>query len=293
MSSQKTVKAEILEWCSATHVVMQIERHNLERHNLAVQYPVIALTLARQNKDSTLLAINAAIDRGDPVDDSIACVVGVSPQSVGCLVDVAPETVTEEWLTCPIELFWAMDVLHPLDCPQTTDEWALLRKLWINTGLEKYKDYRTSAGASRERQKVLEYLFRGLCAQGYGEATQALADRLVALLPDIETDPQRILSFHCYVSFVKDSLSWAILRGRTGAWNGAERLLMRYSPGELIRQWESWRCIVAAHGESQLEVVSRPEDIAKSQWIMRIVVPDFDELVRWFDYAPMNTCSIL
>ncbi len=288
MFFQKAMKAEILEWCLATHVSMQIERQNL-----AARYPVVALALARHNFDSTLLAINAAIDRGDPVDDSIACVVGVNPSALGYLVDVAPETVTEAWLRCPIELFWAMDVLYPLNGPRTTDEWALLRKLWINTGLEEHEEYRTSAGISRDRQKVLEYLFRSLCAQGYGETTKMLADRLVALLSDIETDPERIWPFHCYVSFVEESLSWAIRRGRLGVWNGAERLLMRYSPGELIRQWESWRCIVAAHGESQFEVVSRSEDIAKTQWIMRIVVPDFDEVVRWFDYSPMNTCSIL
>jgi hypothetical protein len=282
MLPQETMKAEIQEWCAATQVSIQIARHNL-----AARYPVIALALARQNESPTLLAINAAIGRGEAADNAIAGIVGVSPSAVGRLENINPETVTDAWITCPIELFWAMDVLHALDSPQTPEEWRLLRRLWINTGLEQFESYRTAVGISRERQIVLEYLFRGLCAQGYGEATQVLADRLVALLPGIETDPERIWPFHCYVSFVEEALTRTIRQGCTGSRNGAEHLLVRYSPTELIRQWEIWRCVVAAHGDAQFEVLREPEDIAKTQWIMRIVVPDFDEAVRWLSHHPM------
>lgn len=282
MSSRDSVKEEILDWCKAIHVTIQ----NV-RHNLAAQYPVIALALARPNESPTLLAINAAIDRGEPVDSAIAGIVGVRPAAVARLENVAPETVTEAWVKCPIELLWAMDILHPLGGPETPEGWSLLRKLWINTGLEEHESYRTAVGISRERQIVLEYLFRGLCAQGYGEASEVLADRLVALLPGIKTDPEWNWPFHCYVSFVEMSLYWAIRRGRIGSWANAERLLMRHSPTELIRQWESWRCIVAAHGEAQLEVVSGSDDIAKTQWIMRTVVPDYDEAVQWLSHHSM------
>ncbi|KAF0163573.1 MAG: hypothetical protein FD157_2903 [Rhodocyclaceae bacterium] len=269
------MKAEILEWCAATHVIMQ-----KVRHNLAARYPVIALALARSNENPTLLAINAAIDRSEPVANAIAGIVGVSPAAVDRLENVASETVTEAWVKCPIELFWAIDVLHPLDGPQTPEEWGLLRKLWINTGLEEHESYRTAVGISRDRQLVLEYLFRGLCAQGYGEATQVLSDRLVALLPGIETDPEYIWPFPCYVSFVEEALTRMVGRKRAEPSNDAECLLMGYPLVELIRQWESWRCIVAAHGKVQIEVVSGSEDLAKTQWIMRIVIPDFDKAIR-------------
>jgi len=282
MLSPENMKSEIRDWCAASHVSMQ-----RARHNLAARYPVIALVLSRPNESPNLLALNAAIDRGEPPDNAIASIVGVSLAAVDRLEHFAPESVSEAWLKRPIELLWAMDVLHPLDGPQTSEEWVLLRKLWINTGLEEHKSYRTAVGISRERQIVLEYLFRGLCAQGYGDTTQVLADRLIALLPGIETDPEYIWPFHCYVSFVEEALTWTIRQGFIRPWDGYVYLLMRYPPAELIRQWESWRCVIAAHGKAQFAVVSGAEDIAKAQWIMRIVVPDFDEAVRWLNHHPL------
>lgn len=277
------MKVEILDWCTAIHVTIQ-----RIRHNLAEQYPVIALALARPNENPTLLAINAAIDRGEPVDSAIAGIVGVSPAAVGYLENVAPETVTEAWVNCPIELLWAMDILHPLGGPETPEEWGLLRKLWINTGLEEHKSYRTAVGISHEGQIVLEYLFRGLCAQGYGEATQEIADRLVGLLPGIEADPELIRPFHCYVSFVEKALlDRTIRRRRAGSLDGPAHLLMRYSPTDLIRQWERWRCVVAAHGNAQDKVVSGSEDFEKTEWIMQTVMPDYDEAMRWLRRYPL------
>jgi hypothetical protein len=283
MSSRESVKEEILDWCKAIHVTIQ----NV-RHNLAAQYPVIALALARPNESPTLLAVNAAIDRGEPVDSAIAGIVGVSPAAVARLENIVPETVTEAWVKCPIELLWAMDILHPLGGPETPEGWCLLRKLWINTGLEEHESYRTAVGISRERQIVLEYLFRGLCAQGYDDATHELADRLVALLPGIEADPELIWPIHCYVSFVEKALlDRTIRRRRAASLDGPAHLLMRYSPIDLIRQWERWRCIVAAHGNAQDEVVSGSEDFEKTQWIMQTVVPDYDEAVRWLRRYPL------
>lgn len=287
MSPQVAMKSEILEWCSATHVGAQ-----RARHILAKRYPVIALALARQDGNPSLLAISAAIDRGDPLDKAVATLVGVSPAAVAGLENVAPETVTEEWLNCPIELFWAMDVLHSLERPQTPEEWDVLRKLWINTGLERDEAYRHAVGISRKRQVVLEYLFRGLCAQGYGEPVRALADRLVAPLPGIETDSEFILPFSFYVGFVEMLIAPTRLLKRTESSNDAERLLMRYPPCELIRQWESWRCIVAAHGDAGFEVVCECEDMAKARWIMRTVALDFDEAVRWVECHPRQSASL-
>ncbi len=252
----------------------------IARRVLSARYPVIALVLARQDGNTTLLAINAAIDRGEPIDTAVVTLVGVSPPALACLENVTPEAVTEAWLKCPLELLWAMDVLHPLDIPQTPEEWDVLRKLWINTGLEEDDAYRNAASIGRERQIVLEYLFRGLCAQGYGESVRNLADRLAALLPGIETDPEMIWPFSCYVSFVEESLALTFQRGCAEPWNGANRLLVRYSPTELIRQWESWRCVIAAYGEVGVEIVSGPTDIAKSQWILRVVVSELGEAMR-------------
>ena len=244
------------------------------RHTLASAYPVVALALARPHENPTLLAISAAIDRGEPLGAAVAALVGVSPSAVAHLEYVDPETVTDEWIKRLIELFWAMDVLDPLDGPQTPEEWGVLRKLWINSGLEGHEAYRTAVGIGRERKIVLEYLFRGLCAQGYGESTRTLADRLVATLPGIETDPERIWPFSCYVSFVEEVLTRTIRRGRAESWNGAERLLMRYPPMELIRQWECWRSVIAAHGKAGIEIVVGPTDLAKCLWILRLVIPD-------------------
>lgn len=295
MSSQKTMKAEILEWCAATHVSVQ-----KTRHDMAARYPVIALALARQSENPTLQAIAAAIDRGEFLDNAIAGIVGVNPSAVRHLKNVAPKAVTDSWIRCPVELFWAMDVLHPLDSPQTPEEWSLLRKLWINTGLEVHESYRTAVGISRERQMVLEYLFRALCAQGYGDATQVLADRLVAALPCTETDSEYIWPFDCYVGFALLAMAPAFHRRRIGVkgaakhllplrlFRGAERLLfLRYSPAELIRQWESWRWIVAAHGKAGFEFVTGEHGILTAQQIMRTVMPDFDETGRWLNCHPM------
>ena len=275
------MKSEILEWCSATHVSTQSARRAL-----AEQYPVIAVVLARQDGNPTLLAINAAIDRGEAIDIAVVTLVGVSPPVVACLENVVPEAVTEAWLECPIELFWALDVLHPLDSPQTPEEWGLLRKLWINTELETHDAYRTAAGIGRARQIVLEYLFRSLCARGYGEHIRSLADRLVAPLLGIETDPERILTFSSYVSFVDEAMTRMTNRGRTESWSAAERLLMRYPPRELIRQWEAWRCVVAAHGDAGFEVASNCDDVLIAHWVLRHVVPRYDEMVLWCKCYP-------
>jgi hypothetical protein len=238
MASKKAVKAEILEWCAATNVSIQ-----KTRHNMAARYPVIALALARQNENPTLQAIAAGIDRGEFLDNAIAGIVGVKPSAVRHLKNVAPKAVTDAWIRCPVELFWAMDVLHPLDSPRTPEEWSLLRKLWINSGLDKHESYRTAVGRSRKREMVMEYLFRALCAQGYGEATQVLADRLVAALPCTETDSEYIWPFDCYVGFALLAMAPAFHRRRRGVrgaaklllplriFRGAERLLfLRYSP---------------------------------------------------------------
>ena len=104
MSPQNAMKSETLEWCSAVHASMQIARRVL-----AERYPVIALVLARQDGNPTLLAINAAIDRGEPIDTAVVTLVGVSPSALACLGNVAPETVTEAWLKCPLELLWAIE----------------------------------------------------------------------------------------------------------------------------------------------------------------------------------------
>lgn len=275
---------EIAIWLAAQNPLV-----HRQRRTLAHAYPVVALALARPHENPTLLAISAAIDRGEALDVAVAALVGVNPSAVARLEYISPETVTDEWIKSPIELFWAMDVLHPLERPQTPEEWDVLRKLWINTELERDDDYRNAVGISRERQVVLEYLFRGLCAQGYGEPVRTLADRLVAPLPGIETDPEYILPFCFYVRFVEMLIAPAILLKRKESWNDAERLLMRYPPGELIRQWESWRCIVAAHGDARFEVACECEDMAKAQWIMRLVVPDFDNAVRWIKQYPVST----
>ncbi len=267
---------EIAIWLAAQNPLV-----HRQRRTLASAYPVVALALARPHENPTLLAISAAIDRGEALDAAVAALVGVSPSAVARLKNISPETVTDEWIKRPIELFWAMDVLHPLEGPQTPEEWDVLRKLWINTGLERDDAYRNAVGISRERQVVLEYLFRGLCAQGYGEPVRTLADRLVAPLPGIETGPEYIWPFSFYIRFVEMLIAPTILLNRKDSWNGAERLLMRYPPSELIRQWESWRCIGAAHGDAGFDVACECEDMAKAQWIMRLVVPDFDEAVRW------------
>ncbi|MCF8150009.1 MAG: hypothetical protein K9K30_01380 [Burkholderiaceae bacterium] len=278
---------EIAIWLAAQNPVIHRQRHALAR-----AYPAVALTLARPHENPTLLAISAAIDRGEALDAAVAALVGVSPPAVVRLENISPETITDEWIKHPIELFWAMDVLHPLNSPQTPEEWNVLRKLWINTGLEWDEAYRNAVGIGRERQVVLEYLFRGLCAQGYGEPVRTLADRLVAPLPGIETDPECIWQFNGYVSFVEMLIAPTILLKRKESWNGAERLLMRYPPGELIRQWESWRCIIAAHGDAGFENWSECEDMAKARWIMRLVVPDFDDAVRWVDCHPRQSASL-
>lgn len=256
------------------------------RHTLAMRYPVIATALARTNENPTLLAINAAIDRGEPVDKAIADIVGVSQAAIHCLGLIPADVFVEEWLAHPIELFWAMDVLHPLEIPQTLNEWGVLRKLWAGTGLGQQDAYRSAAKARRERQIVLEYLLRGLSAEGYGKRSAALADRLVAPLPGIEAGPEDICPFHCYVDFVEESVLFASEHGSAGAWSRAEHLMMRYSPTELIRQWERWRCVIAAHGNKGDEIASYPNDTGKIHWIMQLAIPNFDEAVRWSMYLP-------
>lgn len=258
-----------------------------QRRTLAHAYPVVALALARPHENPTLLAISAAIDRGEALDVAVAALVGVNPSAVARLEYISPETVTDEWIKSPIELFWAMDVLHPLEGPQTPEEWDVLRKLWINTGLERDDAYRNAIGISRERQVVLEYLFRGLCAQGYGEPVRTLADRLGAPLPGIETDPEGIWPFSSYVGFVEEVLTRTLRRGPTESCNGAKHLLVRCSPTELIRQWECWRCVIAAHGEASIEIVLGPTDIDKMEWILRLVISDYDEKVRWLNCRPL------
>lgn len=278
---------EIAIWLAAQNPLVHRQRRTLAR-----AYPVVALALARPHENPTLFAISAAIDRGEALDVAVAALVGVNPSAVTGLKNISPDTVTDEWIKHPIELFWAMDVLHPLERPQTPEEWDVLRKLWINTELERDDAYRNAVGISRERQVVLEYLFRGLCVQGYGEPVRTLADRLVAPLPGIETGPEYIWPFSFYVIFVERLITPTTLLRRTESSNVAERLLMRYPPCELIRQWESWRCIGAAYGDAGFEVACECEDMAKAQWIMRLVVPDFDNAVRWIKQYPVSTGGV-
>jgi len=263
----------------------------MARYDLASRYPVIALALAQAQDNLTLHEISVAIDRDKSPEEAIPKIIGVRAAAVWSLKNINPETVTKEWYERPIELLWAMDVLQTIRWPQTEDEWLFLRKLWINTGLEQQDAYRYPARIKRDQELVLEYIFRGLCAQGYGEPTRILTDRLAALLPGIETDLELFWPFHGYVSFVDSSLLCKDVLGRMNSLNNTERLLMRYSPNELIRQWESWRCIVAAHGRTGVEVAWGPNDIEKTHWIMRLVIPDFDEAIRWLNNYPGCACE--
>jgi hypothetical protein len=284
--AERVMKPELREWCAATELSRQ-----LVRHNLATRYPLIASLLARQNESPTLLAISAAIDRGETIETAIASIIDMSPSAIQCLEHIPADVLSEKWITFPTELFWAIDVLHPLKIPQTLDEWSVMEKFWDGLGLNDPENYRITAKDRHERQVVLEYLLRGLCAQGYGKEIAEYADRLVALLPGIETDAGCVWPFCCYVDFVEWSLPWAIKDGRTGAWGGADQLLMRYSPTELIRQWKCWRYVIAALGIMKYSPVTDPNDADKFRWVMQIVIPDFDESVRWLSYQPIHDVS--
>jgi len=122
---------------------------------------------------------------------------------------------------------------------------------------------------------VLEHLFRSICSGGYADATEALVDRLVAPIPLVEPSPEGIWLIQGYIAFVC-SIFDKLVRDNSPSAGCSDSFLARYTAAELIRQWESWRCINAAYSPINPEWAYGALDKSSAQWAMRIVLPDFE-----------------
>jgi hypothetical protein len=257
------------------------------RRSLVATYPVLAAALAPGSEIPTMMAIVAALDRGEDPTEAIPVLLGIQPESFRALKGVAPETVGREWLEHPIELLRALDLLMPSSLPKTSQDWAALWEYWIACDLHGWGNYGQPAYGSAWHP-ALEHLFRGLSNAGYGPAGRALGRKLMLhdtwpneYAPTFLDYFQFIYAYLIPVAFAATAHGQAALR--TGdiacprqsgpGWAGA--FLVRYPAETLVEQWTRW---IAAGGA--LFIHDDDATLDEATRILRWVLPDFDSVIE-------------
>ena len=143
------------------------------RREALASFPMLVAALANDPTQPALMAIAAALDRGNSMVGSVSAVIGVQEDTVRFLSGKGPVLVGSNWLDRPVELLWAIDIVSAECLPVSRNDWIAFALYWQSSGLSAWpSDYGGPAHAMRHRKFLLEHCFRGLCEAGYGAAIE-------------------------------------------------------------------------------------------------------------------------
>lgn len=208
------------------------------RQQLLTSFPILVPALAVPDLCDSLcfLEVSASIDRADPLIDHLSRMLNIGKGVIRYLMSLSPLDVGKDWISNPIQLFWAIRIVPETYRAKSADDWKTFHEYWCLSGLQDDADYWSfSHGSSRCHLK--EHVFIQLCRNGYSNGAR---QRLRKMTND---QPNNVLLAGDYFDFVK---SWCSDRYSTNIWSNepgrslAESLLMRYPLGELIRQSLQW-----------------------------------------------------
>lgn len=264
-----------------------------QRESLANAYPLLAPALKKRSKNPAEAAIMDAIHRRESPEETLPTLLGISRAAAAALRHVDVETIGEGWCRHPVELLRALNIVDPTARPRTHYDWAVFHRYWMIVGLHLCPAYLAPASHSHRRMYVLEHLFRGLCLNGYQPQCHGLANRLVSGqegFPGLQFVDYVAYVESCFIdaayglqTFKADDRDTCIDPSGTGP-TRSESLMLRYLAEELVRQWEVWRGLMVVKkcaGSVALQS-------ANSKDILRNVLPDFDDAVRWIKQYPLS-----
>jgi hypothetical protein len=241
------------------HAESQFRRN---RRQVVAGFPVAGLMIARYPRVPLHMEIAAIIDRGDPLTDALATLLGVRKNSVRFLCGKGPSLLGEIWMEYPGDLFRAVEMISPDRRPRSREDWIMARDFWEGCGLAKDNGY-CYRPESYSAEALKQHMFTGLCARGYGTSTSLLA-RLW------ERDWFRLTDIGDYFRFAGQ---WCAAVANLNQHNGHVRkaaqgrvrdeFLMRYPAVELIRQSQSWHRLV---GQNVMEDSAVVENVDQMTW---------------------------
>lgn len=220
------------------------------RSQFVANFPLLApivISKAAQGHPS-YMAIEAAIDRGAPLIDTMAGEFRVRKGTLRFLRGKGPALVGSTWLGDPIELLWAIETSPAERRPRSAREWEMFHTLWRCLG-------------SWKRDPLEDHVFSSLCSAGH-EASVMKLDTL------FQGDLGRTEGIYDYFRFVAD---WCdrLSKQQPEAIDPEaepvfEGLLIRYSGMELFRQSERWHLEIGKlHA---IETAPDMDEAEFSQW---------------------------
>ena len=203
------------------------------RKQLIASMTALAVILAAEPRLPILMELAAIIDRGNPLIDSLAELIQVRKQSIRYLTGKSVLTLGSAWLTSPLELFVAINLLPQEKLPQSEQDWAIMRAFWEGSGLGGDYVYSRQAFFVRERTPLEAQFFVGLCSGGYQRSQKNLYKLW-------QGKSCRLSDVADYFVFVRQwcQALWPDSYDRGGLI--ADHMLMRYSALALVRQSEIW-----------------------------------------------------
>ena len=151
------------------------------RKQLIASMPVLAVILAATSIP-ILMELAAVIDRGNPLIDSLAELIQVRKQSIRYLIGKSVLTLGSAWLTSPLELFVAINLLPQEKLPQSEQDWTFMRTLWEGSGLGSDDVYSRQALFVREHTQLEAHFFTGLCWGVINASTKVYSNSAKAIL---------------------------------------------------------------------------------------------------------------
>lgn len=248
------------------------------RREALASFPMLVAALANDPTQPALMAIAAALDRGNSMVGSVSAVIGVQEDTVRFLSGKGPVLVGSNWLDRPIELLWAIDIVSAESLPVSRDDWLAFALYWQSSCLSAWpSDYGGPAHAMRHRKFLLEHFFSGLCEAGYGAAMEPTKQVL-------EACAKHQYNIHDYLLFIEGNF----LRsgGISNLWgkhpSSGELLLMRYPAAELVRQLHCWLELMELEEAGGAE--ASPESfypVLDPNKLMRQIFTDYEDVVSF------------
>ena len=204
------------------------------RKQLVITIPALAITMSSEPSIPIFVELAAMIDRGNSLVDGLCQLTHVRTQSVRYLCGKSVLEFCPAWLSSPLELLQAIDLLPREKLPQSVKEWEIMRTFWEGVGLDGDYHYSRRAFLIRERTPIKEHLFLGLCSAGYQRTHEKLG-RLC------QENVSRLTDIADYFEFVR---AWCRAIHPEAVELAehlmADGLLKRYSAMALIQQSDAW-----------------------------------------------------
>jgi len=289
MDLENDIRYEIAIWLTGQNSWI-----HQQRESLANAYPFLAPALTKPGNNIANAAIMESIHRRERPDETLPELLGISRAAASVLRHADVEILGEGWCRHPVELLQALNIVDPTARPRTHYDWTVFHRYWMIVGLHQCPAYQASVPNPHRRIFVLEHLFRGLCLIGYQTQSHGLANRLASVqdgFPGLQFIDYVIFVESCFVdvayglqTFKAGDREYFIDPAGPGP-TRAEYLLMRYLAEELVRQWELWRGLMVVQTCKAPTVPSLPNP----KDILRKVLPDFNDAVRWIKQYPVST----